>query len=248
MKQGWILALAIAMAVVIPKIALAEEHDVEFTDEFPIESCVFRTVGKNPYVILKPGRQAYLNNAQCVAEAECDEFEEVWITVLPETHHITMEVDGNDRTIKTRVVEEIEIVDGELTEISRNFMAECKGTGDVYYFGEEVDIYEDGEIVSHDGAWEAGVDDAMPGIIMPGGAFLLGARYFQEVAPEVAMDRGEHVDMGLEIEVPAGNFESCVEVEDTNALEPDAEGDAKVYCPGTGIVMDEDLVLVTVSE
>ena len=42
-------------------------------------------------------------------------------------------------------------------------------------------IVEDGRIVSHEGAWRAGVDGAQPGLIMPG-TFLLGSRYFQEIA------------------------------------------------------------------
>jgi hypothetical protein len=50
--------------------------------------------------------------------------------------------------------------------------------------------------------------------------------------------------MGLDVVTPAGTFSRCVGVMDTNALEPDAEGDPKVYCPGIGIVMDEDLALV----
>ena len=66
---------------------------------------------------------------------------------------------------------------------------------DVFYFGEDVDIFENGTI-SHDGAWLAGVDDALPGLLMPG-TFLLGARYFQEVASGVALDRSENVEMGL---------------------------------------------------
>ena len=44
--------------------------------------------------------------------------------------------------------------------------------------------------------------------------------------------------------VAATDPHDCVGVLDSNALEPDAEGDPKVYCPGVGIVMDEELVLV----
>lgn len=57
--------------------------------------------------------------------------------------------------------------DGELTEISRNFFATCNRDNSVVYFGEEVNIYEDGEVVAHEGEWRAGDDDARPGIIMP---------------------------------------------------------------------------------
>ena len=69
----------------------------------------------------------------------------------------------------------------ELIEVSRNYFAAAMN-GRHLLFREAVDIYEYGEIVGHDGAWLAGVNGARPGIIMPG-RYLLGARYFQEIAP-----------------------------------------------------------------
>jgi len=217
-----------------------------FTDEFPLEDCKFKTEGENRYFILEPGRQLYFSNISCVSAGNCEDFEEVVITVLNQTRNINLVINGNLRTVKTRVVEEVETVNGDLVEISRNFFAECGGTEDVYYFGEEVDIYENGQIVSHAGAWLAGVNGAKPGIIMPGGAFLLGARYFQEIAPGVAMDRGEHVSMGLDVEVPAGNFEDCVKVKETTPLNK-KELTTKIYCPETGLVIDNDLELIAIS-
>ena len=58
-------------------------------------------------------------------------------------------VDG----IETRVVEEREYEDGKLVEISLNFFAMANETGDVFYFGEDVDDYADGEVVGHGGQW-----------------------------------------------------------------------------------------------
>ncbi|MGD8568612.1 MAG: hypothetical protein PVJ39_11020 [Gammaproteobacteria bacterium] len=221
--------------------------DPEFTSQFLVNDCKFKTTGENSYYILEPGRQLYLNNDRCMADGECDELEQLWVTVLHDTHKVMMEFDGKMKTINTRVVEEREMVDGELSEISRNYVAECKNSGDIYYFGEDVDVYDNGEVVSHDGAWLAGKDGASPGIIMPGGAYLVGARYYQEIAPGVALDRSENIAGGEEIEVPAGEFENCVEMEDTSDLAPD-EADEKYYCPGVGITIDEDLQLVSIRE
>jgi hypothetical protein len=82
--------------------------------------------------------------------------------------------------------------------------------------------------------------------MMPG-TFILGSRYFQEWAPEEdAVDRGENTRMNLEIEVEAGSFEECVEVVDTNPAErvcKTKDGDVKIYCPGIGLVMDEEIEL-----
>ena len=57
------------------------------------------------------------------------------------------------------------------------------------------------------------------------------------------MDRAEHVDLGLEVEAPAGEFEDCVEVKETTTLDPAAL--SKIYCPGTGLVIDDELELTS---
>lgn len=105
-----------------------------------------------------------------------------------------------------------------------------------------------GDPAAGPGAWRAGENGARPGIILPGGPFLLGSRYFQEIAPQVAMDRGEHINMGLEITVPAGStFTDCVAVEENTPLDK-KELSTKIYCPGVGLVIDDDLELVQIVE
>jgi hypothetical protein len=141
---------------------------------------------------------------------------DLFVTVLDHTRRIRLPIGGRLRTMWTAVVEEREFEEGEIREVSQNFFAICEKTGDAYYFGERVDIYEDGEVVSH-GQWLAGKDGARPGIIVPG-TFLLGSRYFQEVAPGVALDRAEHTAEGVEIGAAAGGFSNCVEVTETTPL------------------------------
>ncbi|HEX3036193.1 MAG TPA: hypothetical protein VHT73_13925 [Thermodesulfobacteriota bacterium] len=232
-------------------IVMAQDEEPQFTTDFRLEDCKFRTKGENPFFILKPGYQLVL-------EGEEDEEEvRVVITVLRgEKEKIFIPDIG---VVIARVVEERESVDGDLVEVSRNFFAICENTNDVFYFGEDVDICEDGSLVqdgngflcngeepSHEGAWRAGEPDddglAEPGIIMPG-TFLLGSRYFQEIADGIALDRVEHVAMGLEVSTPAGEFERCVEVLETTPLDPEEES-VKRYCPGVGLVFDNGLELV----
>jgi hypothetical protein len=188
------------------------------------------------------------------------------ITVLEDMEVIHL----HDQLIITRVVEERESEGGKVFEISRNFFAVCLKTNDVFYFGEDVSVCDiegtggfaaDGQTCAngsepeHPGQWRAGqpVGDngtiAMPGVIMPGG-FLLGSKYFQEVAFPVAADRGENVEMGLTFQENGFNFEGCVKVVDTNSVEGGkscSEGDVKVYCPRVGLVQDEDLKLVEIN-
>ncbi len=231
-----------ALGVLSSAVAAQEE---EFTDHFPIEECHFVPYGGNDYFSLNPGRKTYFNNSECVAEGECDEREDLTITVTRELKRVVIDVDRKPVAVWTRVVVENEKADGELKEISRNYFATCLPWRDVYYFGEDVDIYEDGEIVSHEGAWLAGRFDAQPGIIMPDSGFLLGQRYFQEMAPGVALDRAEHVATDLELALQAGNFDDCIEVTETTPLQPNSES-TKFYCPGVGLVIDSDLKAIAV--
>ena len=153
--------------------AIAQQSGPEFTSELPLDSCHFVPWGGNPNFRLSPGRQRRLSNERCVEAGECEEREEVWITVKRDTRSIPVDIDGRTRTVWTRVIEELESVGGLLIEASKNFFATCWGTGDVYYFGQEVTLYDDGEIVGHDGAWLAGVAGARPGLMMPE-LYLLG--------------------------------------------------------------------------
>jgi hypothetical protein len=229
-----IARLFIAGSLLLPLGATAQD---DFTQSFRLEDCEFLARGANPHFILEPERQL-------VYEGE-DEL--LFITVLERTRRITLRIGGRLRTIRTAIVEEREFEDGEIKEISRNFFALCEKTGDVFYFGEDVDIFEDGEIVSHDGAWLAGQAGAMPGIIMPG-TFLLGSRYYQEVAPGVALDRAEHVAEGLEVETESGDFSDGIQVTETSPLDTPGALSTKLYCPGVGLVADNDLVLVEIGE
>ena len=197
-----------------------------WTETFEVERERFRPYGRNPYFVLIPGHYQVLE--------EEGGREKVIVTVLDETEI----VDG----VETRVVEECELEDGELVEISRNFMAIDTLTNSVFYFGEDVDIYKDGKVVSHEGAWRSGEDGARFGLMMPG-IVLLGSRYYQEIAPGKAMDRAAILSMAETVKTPAGEFSHCLEIEETNPLEP-GEKESNFYAPGIGIVQDESAKLV----
>lgn len=233
--------LVACLAILAPMAAGAGKDKDSFTRDFPISACEFKASGGNAHFKLTANRQLYLSNERCVADGDCDELEELWITMLPETRTITFNYGGRSVTVRARVMEEYETEDGEVHEISRNYVADCNPMHDVYYFGEDV---EDGDGNPLPDAWLAGRDGARPGILMPDRAFLLGSRYYQEIAPN-AKDRGEHTSMGFEVEVPAGVFKNCVEVTETTPLEPGNES-FKTYCPGIGLVRDDDLELIAV--
>lgn len=207
----------------------------EYTTDFRLESRQFKASGGNAYFSLSPGKFWRYEGTEDGEEVELE------IPVLPQTKLIAFKIKGQAKVVNTRVIEEREWIDEKLVEVSRNFFARDL-RGDVFYFGEDVDIYENGKIVSHDGAWRAGLKGALPGLIMPE-LFLVGARYHQEIATDVAMDRAEHTDMGFKVKTPAGEFSSCVKVVETSPLEPGAES-VKLYAPGVGLVATDTLKLV----
>jgi hypothetical protein len=210
----------------------------EYTTQFALDECSWSSTGRNQYFTIRPGDWVLLEGL------DDGELVRLKITVLNRTKKITFVTEeGEPLTVYARVVEEREWKGGALVEVSRNFYARCVQTGDIVYLGEEVDIYdEDGEvIVSHDGAWLAGKDGARPGLIMPG-RFLLGSRYFQEIAPGVALDRAEHVKMGLTVHAAGRTLEECVQVEETTPLEPGTS--VKRYCAELWLVEDGVLKLV----
>ena len=111
----------------------------------------------------------------------------------------------------------------------RNYFAVCAPTNGVFYFGEAVDDYKDGQVVDHAGAWRAGEGENRPGLIMPGQP-LLGARYYQEIAPGVALDRAEIVALDVRAETPAGAVAGCFRQVETMPLEP--RGEEEGLLPG----------------
>jgi hypothetical protein len=230
----WLAGLGMSSA-----LAAAPIKKLQFTTDFRLGDCQFQTQGVNPYFLLTPGRRLVLQNE--------DETETVEITVLEDLELISVPGLGD---VTTRVVEERETADGELIEVSRNFFAICGGRNDVVYFGEDVEIHNPDGSITHEGEWRAGQPDenglAEPGIIMPG-TFLLGSRYFQEIADGIALDRAENVEMGLDVETDAGTFHDCVRIVETTPLEPKSESE-KIYCPGVGLVVDSDVQLVEIEE
>jgi hypothetical protein len=232
-KTLWVALLTLTMSWGFADAMSADGNEKkEFTTDFFIEECTFATTGANTFFILEVGNKLVLEGEQD-KEDVCVE-----LTVLNETEMVN--------GILTRVFEEREFIDGELAEVSRNFFARCIETNSIFYFGEDVDIYEDGIIVGHEGEWRAGVAGAEPGIIMPG-TVVRGSRYFQELAPEVAMDRAEHISVDEEIETPAGDFERCLKVKETTPLEPNSK-DIKIHCPGIGLVFDAGIELIDEEE
>jgi membrane dipeptidase len=181
-------------------------------------------VGSNPYFPLTPGYQLSFKHG-----SETDT-----VTVLAETKRI----DG----VETRVVEDREMKNGQLVELTHDYYAIDSLSSDVYYFGEDVDVYKNGKVAGHEGAWRSGVNGAKYGLMMPG-APKPGHRFNQENAPRVAEDGAEIVSVSEKVATPAGTFDNCVHVLETSPMEKRMR-DHKWYAPRVGLVKDGNMALV----
>lgn len=159
------------------------------------------------------------------------------VTVLPDVKTVA--------GVRVLVVRDENFKDGELVESTLDYFAQHKD-GSVYYFGEDVDNYEDGAIKDHNGSWHAGENGALPGIFMPA-APVAGQKFDQERAPGVAEDHSTVLETGLTVTTAAGTFSNCLKTEDVNPLDNATEN--KWYCSGVGFVRetaeDEELELVS---
>jgi hypothetical protein len=176
----------------------------------------------NPYFPLVVGSQSVLDGTEDGTAIHLE------ITVLDQTETIA--------GVETRVLEERELNDGQLVEVSRNFFTHAPD-GTVCYYGEDVDIYEGGAVVSHEGQWRAGVNSALPGIFMPASPAVDQA-FRQESAPGVAEDRAVVTAVGESVTVPAGTFTTTVRFRETTPLEPGSTSN-KVFASGVGPIVDD---------
>jgi hypothetical protein len=218
------LSAKIAVVIIVAIFtAGCMEIDNSWQKEFGLGERTLVSTGKNPFFILEPGFQQTLEGKTA----------KLLVTVLDETK----EVQG----ITTRVVEEREWKRGTLVEVSRNYFAIDPETNDVFYFGEEVDMYKNGKVDNHSGAWLAGENGAKAGLIMPGKP-VMNMKYYQEIAPGVAMDRAEVISINETFETPAETFSNCLKTREGTALNP-LEKEYKTYAPGIGLIQDQNLRL-----
>lgn len=236
MKRSHLLLCAVAAFGAIPAstnegrgalsgIPPSRTEVAEWRQTFEVDPKNLGTIGHNPYFPLTPGLRIHLGGKN----------EAVVVSVLEETKV----VDG----VETRVVEEREIEHGLLVEISRNYFAIDGTTGDVYYFGEDVDDYKDGKIVGHGGAWLSGVNGAKFGLIMPGKP-TRGDKFYLEMSPGAVRVEIIYVDDMLK--TPLRNFDDLVYCLETDVL--DRESSHKWYAAGIGMVGDDNLRVLMIEK
>jgi hypothetical protein len=135
--------------------------------------------------------------------------------------------------VETRVIRHRDWEKGKLVEDTFDWFAQ-DDAGNVWYFGEYSTQYKNGKVIGHEGSWEAGVDGALPGIVMEANP-QVGDTYQQENAPGIAEDMATVLGVDESICVSYGCFSNVLKIKDFSPLEPDVV-EHKYYTPGIGLI------------
>jgi hypothetical protein len=152
---------------------------------------------------------------------------EVVVTATSETKEIA-------NGVTALVVRDTVTEDGELIEDTFDWYAQ-DDQGNVWYLGEDTAEFENGKLTTRSGSFEAGVDGAEPGVIMPADP-ADGVTYRQEYYEGEAEDEGEVLSVDEQVDAPYGHFDDALLTKDTNPLEPKVL-EYKLYGKGVGPVV-----------
>ncbi|HZR92299.1 MAG TPA: hypothetical protein VFA44_07830 [Gaiellaceae bacterium] len=151
------------------------------------------------------------------------------------TRHV-MTVTRRTRTVmgvRCVVVSDVVTQNQSLVEKTTDWYAQ-DAAGNVWYFGENTAEYQNGVVTSTAGTWEAGVDRALPGIVMPAKP-RIGLTFQQEYRPGVALDRATVVGLNGVAHTPGGTFRHLLVTFDKNPLDP-SKKEHKYFARGIGFV------------
>lgn len=183
----------------------------------------FSTVINNPYFTVTPGQKM-------IYEAQTkDGTERIEILILSEIKEIM--------GVETLVFWDRVWINDELVEETRDYLAQ-DAEGNVWYFGEDVDNYENGVLKDHDGAWIAGVDGAKPGMWMEADP-KVGDVYRQEYYEGEAEDMAKVLSVSETVSVRGRQYAGCLKTYDYSPVEPTLK-ENKYYCKEVGgLVLEE---------
>jgi hypothetical protein len=175
----------------------------------------------NPYWPIAPGtRWTYRETDQEGAQLQ------VVVTVTDQTKKIA-------NGVTARVVRDSVTEDGKLVEDTFDWYAQDE-KGNIWYLGEDTAEFENGKLKTKAGSFEAGVDGALPGIIMPANP-QDGMAYRQEYYKGEAEDNGEVLSTDEMAETPYGQFDALL-TKDRITIEPNVL-EYKLYAKDVGPVL-----------
>lgn len=164
----------------------------------------------------------------------------------------TYRVDGDDgrRTATVTVTSRTKAVQGVGTTVVHEVVRDEAGgvvldterwlaqdtAGNVWFFGQETTARDD-DPPRGKRSWEAGVDGARAGLVMPAEP-RVGDGFRQEYAPGIAEDVSEVISLDSSLDLALEDLDDLLEIEETHPLEPGLVT-RSYYAPGIGQVYEE---------
>jgi hypothetical protein len=223
-----LVALVVAVAWVVPSpgsamSSCALPHFGPGREYQPrIESARFSTNVDNKFFPLTPGTTLIYTGTKDGKKA----------LNLVATTSRTKVIDG----VITRVVEDRLYLNNVLEERTSDYYAQDR-CGNVWYFGEDTATLDrQGNVISTEGSFHAGVDGAQPGVFMQAHP-QVGRKFRQEWYQGQAEDVFKVVSLSAPVTVPYGSFDKALRSEETTALEPGVL-DNKYFVEGIGEVTE----------
>jgi hypothetical protein len=175
----------------------------------------FTTEIDNPYWPMRPGSRWVYREGKARVE----------VTVTG----VTKKIIGID----ARVVHDVLTENGKVREDTFDWYAQDE-SGNIWYLGENTKELEDGKM-STEGSWQAGVDGAQPGVLLPGKP-KPGLSYRQEYYKGEAEDAADVLSVDARARVPVGSFQQLLQTKEYTPLEPDVV-EHKFYAKGVGPIL-----------
>jgi hypothetical protein len=194
----------------------------EGSEPFPLDPADFTTEIDNPYWPLKPGSHWVYRETNAEGDVQRDD-----VTVTGRTKTII--------GIEAVVVHDVVRQGGQVTEDTFDWYAQ-DSAGNIWYLGEDTKEYENGKLKTTEGSWEAGVDGALAGVIVPASP-MPGLTYREEYYKGHAEDGAEDLSLTAHADVPGGTFDDLLQTRNFSPLEPDLV-EEKFYARGIGVVLE----------
>ena len=182
----------------------------------------FTTRITNPYWPMRPGSRWVYRETDSEGTKQ-----RVVVTVTNRTKLIA-------NGVTARVVHDVVTEKGQPVEVTDDWYAQDRA-GNIWYLGEATTEYENGKPRTTAGSFEAGVDGAQAGVVLPARP-RPGLRYRQEYYKGEAEDRARIVSLREKAEVPFGFFKRVLMTRDENPLSPKVL-EFKFYARGIGPVL-----------
>lgn len=216
------IAAAALLALAIASTAVANRGLPEGSEPVVLDPAEFTTKVDNTYFPLRPGSRWVYREIDAEGNRQ-----KVVVTVRRRTRLIA-------NGVTARVVRDIVTEDGEKVEVTDDWYAQ-DSKGNVWYLGEATTEFVDGEPKTTAGSFEAGVDGAQAGVVMPADP-RVGDRYRQEYYEGEAEDRAKVRSLEGTASVPFGDFDKLVVTKDVSPLDSPKVYEKKSYARGVGLV------------